>query len=251
MAPESTPVMEYHSQLQSAARSLRSNLARIAYFGHRMRMCEGWTFLGFEEGPRGEEAYREALDIARSTFYKAVRIGQALNQLSLADLERIPTSNAELLIQVDPSIIRDHNWVREAQLLKPKAMAELVASRNKAVGGREPLSTIVFKVPFLAKQSMETMLESVQKKYELSSKGQALELMIADLHNDANLIAAVGQALQLLQGVAKSMQFRNCATNDETTWLGMAMEVLSESHEKAVQTAREKSHGGKANGGRS
>lgn len=243
--------MEYHSQLQSAARSLKSNLARIAYFGFRMRMSDGWTILGYESGPRGEDAYREMLDIPRSTYFKAVRIGQALNQLSLADLERIPTSNAELLIQVDPSITHDFAWVKEAQLLKPKDMAELVASRNKAVGGREPLSTIVFKVAFLAKQAVETMLESVQKKYELSSKGQALELMIADLHNDANLISSVEKAKQLLAGVAKSIKLRNGFKGDEETWMQMALEVLDEGYEKAVQTAREKSNGSKKNGGQS
>lgn len=250
LAPESTSVLEYHSQLQNAAHSLKSSMARIAYFGFRMRMAEGWTVLGFEDGPRGEEAYRELLDIPRSTYYKAVRIGQALHQLSLADLERIPTSNAELLIQVDPSIIHEFSWVQEAKLLKPRDMAELVASRNKAVGGREPLSTIVFKVAFLAKQAMEGMLESVQKKYDLSSKGQALEMMIADLHNDANLLSSVQKAQQLLGGVAQSIKMRNGFKGDEETWLKMAMEVLDEGYAKALQAAREKSNGGKKTGGR-
>lgn len=250
LSPEQTPVDEYHAELQTAARHYRYSLARIAYFGFRMRMSEGWTRFGLEPGPRGEEAYRESLDVPRSTWYKAIRIGNALHQLSLEDLTRIPTTNAELLIQVDPAIWHERNWVSDAKTLKPKALGELVAERNKAVGSREPLSTMVVKVPFLAKQAMEEMLESVQHKYELSSKGQALELMIADLHHDANLVSAADRALQLLRGVQESMKRRQAPESDETRWLSMAMEVLNEGYEKAVQSAREKSNRGKAHGGR-
>jgi hypothetical protein len=250
LSPESEPILEYHAELQSAARNLRYSLAKIAYYGWKMRLSDGWVRLGFESGPRGEDAYRESLDIPRSTYFKHVRIGQSLHQLSLEDLTRIPTTNAELLIQVDPAIWHERNWVSDAKTLKPKALGELVAERNKAVGSREPLSTMVVKVPFLAKQAMEAMLESVQHKYELSSKGQALELMIADLHQDANLVSAADRALQLLRGVQESMKRRQAPESDETRWLEMAMEVLNEGYEKAVQAAREKSNRGKAHGGR-
>lgn len=236
-------------ELVDASKRLRLSLARIAFYGWKMRLAEGWTTFGFEEGPRGEDAYRESLGIPRSTYFKHVRIGQALHQLSLADLERIPVSNAELLIQVNPAIVHDHPWVAEAKTLKPKALAELVASRNKTVGGKEPLSTIALKVPFLAKRAIEDMLDSFQQRHELSSKGQALELMIADLQYDAGLLSAVDQARKLLDGVQKSMQARQ-APEDEQVWLQMAKELLDESYEKTVQAAREKSHRGKGDGGR-
>lgn len=223
-----------------AARSIRVNLAKIAFYGWKMRLNDGWTAFGFESGPRGEEAYRESLSIPHSTWYKHVRIGQLLHQLSLEDLCRIPTTNCELLTQVDPAIIHDHPWVSEAKSLKPTDLAALVAERNKTVGGREPLSTMVLKIPFLAKKAMEEMLEKVQHKYELSSKGQVLELMIADLHNDANLIASTHQALGLLRGVAQSMRERGAPESDETKWLHMAMEVLDEGYAKAIQAARSK-----------
>lgn len=249
LAPESYPITEYHAELQAAAKAYRFSLAKIAYYGFRMRLSEGWTALGFEPGPRGEEAYRESLDIPRSTFYKAVRIGQSLHQLSLEDLIRIPTTNAELLIQVDPSLTHEFPWVAEAKSLPPKEMADLVATRNRTVGGREPLSTLIFRVPFLAKRAIEEMLEAVQNKYELSSKGQSLELMIADLHNDVNLVASVDRAQRLLAGVRESMKRRQ-APADEQEWLCLAMGVLHEGHEKAIQAAREKQNRGKANGGR-
>lgn len=242
LSPESHPIAQYHQELQQAARAYRNSLAKIAYYGFRLRLTDGWTAMGFEPGPRGEEAYRDSLDIPRSTWYKAVRIGQALHQLSLDDLSKIPTTNAELLTQVDPAIVHDHPWVAEAKSLPPKEMADLVATRNREVGGKEPLSTLVFRVPFLAKRAIEDMLEAIQHKYELSSKGQTLELMIADLHHDANLIAAADRAERLMAGIAESMKRRQ-APEDEQAWLRLAAEVLHEGYEKAVEAARQKQRG--------
>jgi hypothetical protein len=250
LPPAETPLLQYHAELQSAAKIYRSGIAKIAYFGFRMRLSEGWVVFGFEPGTRGEDAYRESLDIPRSTYYKAVRIGQALHQLSFADLERISTTNAELLMQVNPAIMHDHPWISEAKVLKPKAFAELVAERNKTVGDKDPLATIALKVPFLAKQAIENMLESFQHRHELSSKGQALELMIADLQYDASLLSAVEQARKLLAGVAQSMKNRRTADEDEQTWVMMAKELLDESYEKAVQAARKKQVRGEKDGGR-
>ena len=248
--PENEPIDQFHRELQSAARGLRMDLAKIAFYGWKMRLADGWTRFGFESGSKGEEAYRESLDVPHSSWYKHVRIGQALHQLTLADHERIKVSNRELLMQVNPTIIHDFPWLSEAKVLKPKAFAELVASRNKTVGDKEPLSTIALKVPFLAKQAIEDMLESFQHRHELSSKGQALELMIADLQHDASLLSAVGQARKLLTGVAQSMKNRKAPEEDEQTWVLLAKEILDESYETAVQAAREKSYRGKGDGGR-
>jgi hypothetical protein len=247
LAPESHPILQYDTELRAAAKAYRNSLAKIAYYGFRMRLSDGWTLLGLEPGPRGEEAYRESIDVPRSTWYKAVRIGQQLHQLSLEDLSRIPTTNAELLTQVDPAIQHDFPWTEEAKTLPPKEMADLVATRNRTVGGKEPLSTLLFRVPFLAKRAIEDMLEAIQHKYELSSKGQTLELMIADLHNDANLLAATDRAERLMAGIAESMKRRQ-APEDEQQWLRLAMEVLHEGHEKAISAARAKQNGNQKGG---
>lgn len=249
LSSESQPILEYHRELVFAARSLRACLAKVSYYGWRMRLCEGWTALGYQAGFKGEEAYAESLGIARSTWMKHVKIGQHLHQLTLDEITMIPTTNAELLMQVNPAILHDYNWTREAQVLKPKRLAELVTERNKAVGDeREPLDTMVFRVAFLAKEAMEGMLEDVQKRYQLSSKGQALEFMIADLYRDANLISAVDQARHLLAGVSESLKRRNALQGQEETWLQLAMGVLDEGYAQAVQAARQKSNRSKEGG---
>lgn len=248
LEPESHPISLYHRELQSAARSLRQSLVRISYYGWRMRLCDGWVTMGLASGPKGEEAYREMIDVPRSTWYKHVRIGQALHQLSLEDLERIPTTNRELLIQVDATLVHDYPWVREAQTEKPAKFAEKIAERNKTVGGQDPLAPLVFKVPFLAKQAIEDMIEEFQHRHELPSKGRALELMVADRHLDANLLSTVHQARQLLFGVVQSMRGRHVLDTNETMWVTMAKELLDEGYEKAVQAAREKPNGNQKGG---
>jgi len=251
LSPESQPIQDLHRELVSAARALRSCLAKVSYYGWRMRLCEGWTALAYPAGSKGEEAYAESIGIPRSTWYRHVRIGQLLHQLTYEDLERIPTTNAELLIQVNPAICHDFNWTREAQVLKPNKFAELVAQRNKAAGDdREPLASLVLKVPFLAKQAVESMIEDFQHKHQLNSKGQALELMIADRSQDASLLSSVHQARQLLVGVEELMKQRGAEDSDEIRWIHMAKEILDESYEKTVQAARSKPEGRKATGGR-
>jgi len=251
LAPEPESIRSYHFELTEAARNFRRCVAQIAYYGFRMRLSEGWTALGFESGPRGEEAYRDSLGIPRSTYYKHVRIGQMLHQLPLEDLARIPTTNAELLIQVNPTLTHDHNWVREAQTMKPAQFAQLVTSRNKTVGDdREPMTGLNFRVPFLAKQAIENMIEVFQHRHELSSRGQALELMVADRHADPNLLSSVHQARQLLHGVLSSMSKRKAGDSEEAVWTRMAKEILDESYEKAVQAARQKPARNQADGGR-
>ena len=73
MAPETHPVQDYHVELMEAARHLRLNLARVAYYGFRMRLCDGWTAMGYESGPRGEEAYRERLGIPSKIIRGSMR----------------------------------------------------------------------------------------------------------------------------------------------------------------------------------
>lgn len=244
LSPEQNNVAEYHREISGAARSYKQSTARIAYFGFRMRLCDGWVVFGYPAGPKGEEAYRESLDIPRSTWYKAARIGQALHQLSLEDLTRIPTTNAELLIQVNATIVHDFSWVREAQTLKPAKFAELVTARNKTVGDdREPLASMIFRVPFLAKKALEGMVDAFQHRHQLSSRGQAFELMVADLHQDQNLLSSVHQAKELLRGVINARLHRGERESEESTWLTMAKELLDEGYEKAVKAARQKQNG--------
>lgn len=253
LAPESGSITLLDQELRTAAAAWRKCLARLAYYGFRMRLAEGWTAFGFEPGTPGENAYREqVLEVPRSSYFRAVRIGQALHQLSLEELEAIRPTNLDLLLQVDPTLWHDHAWVKEARILKPKQFAELVAERNERVGGRpEPLVFFSVKVPFLARQALETMIEDFRKKHELDSAGRAVELMVADIHDRPNLIAAAHQAQQLLTGVLLSLPGHQRTLTDEAKqWIRLAKELLDEASAQALQAARSASPGDYAVPGR-
>ena len=242
LPPEDTPVLEYNTALQEAARAYRVSTMRIAFYAHRMRMCEGWVALGLDAGPRGEEAYREHLGIPRSSYYRAARIGQAFHQLSLPELERIPIGNAEILLSVNPLIFNDHNWIHEARTLPATRLAELVSARNKAIGdNREPLASMMFRVPLLARQAIDSMLTKFQKQHELSSKSQALELLIADKHDQRNLLAAVAQAKKLVGAAVQNLNRKQAVRHtDEFEWLKLATEVLDAAYTEAIQATRQR-----------
>jgi hypothetical protein len=252
LAPAPDSVAELDRELRAAATAYRKTLARIAYHGFRLRLCEGWTLFGFPSGTEGENRYREdVLHIPRSSYFKAVRIGQALHQLSLEELESIRPTNLELLLQVSPTLWHDFAWVREAKILKPARLAELIVERNQAIGEHtEPLTTFTAKVPYLAKQAMETMLEEFRRTNELSSIGQALELLIADRHDRSDLLTAAGRASQMIAGVIRSLDNMGRIDSEAREWLKLSREVLDEAREKEIQATRQKPARGEAAGGR-
>ena len=206
-----------------------------------------------EAGPRGEDNYREDLGIPRSTWFRAFRIGQSFHQLALPELERIPVENANTLLSVNPLLWDDHNWVHEARTKSNTELAELVTVRNRAIGDkREPLTSMIFRVPTLARKAIDSMLQGFMKKHELSSKSQALELLVADNHDRVNLLAAMQQAQRLVEASAELLRRKKVLQGtDADEWLRMAGEVLDAAYKEAVQSARSKAERRKESGGRS
>lgn len=248
LPPNLQPVEQFDQELRVAAKAYRMSSMRIAYWGFRMRLSDGWTAFGYEPGPRGEEAYRDDLGVPRSSWYRLVRIGQALHQIPLADLERIPLANAQSMLDVEPEIMHDYAWTWEAKTLSADKFAELVSERNRAIGSkRDPLVYLGIKVPVLAKQAIEKMLDVFTNKHHLSSRGQSLELLVADRYDRANLLAAADKAIQLISAVAVSLEKRGIK-GEEVAWLKMAAEVWNESCSEAIQATRKTPDGDKEGG---
>jgi len=216
---------EEFEQLQVAARGYKTSLMTMAYYGFRIRLSEKFRDYGFES----EDQMREFLDVPRSTWYKAVRIGEALNQLPLKDLQAISVGNAELLIQVQPSLWHDYPWVQEAKTLKPAQLAIRVAERNKRSGiDVTPMTYVRWKVPFLAKTAIENMVNSFQQRHNLSSPGQALEFIVADQYDMPNLLAHLNVIRTLLTQTIHSLHARRVSAAEELVWLKQARERLNE-----------------------
>jgi len=250
LAPQVIDVDEYDAELRMAAKALRVSSMRIAYYGWRMKLSDGWVRFGLEPGPRGEEAYRESIGVPKSSWYRLIRVGQSLHQLPLADLERISVTNAEILLAVSPTILHDYSWVHEARTLSSTQLAALVTERNRTAGDtREPLTLFTASIPFLAKQAINEMLDTFKDKNLLSSRGQALELLIADRCDRPNLLAATEKAMRLLQGALGGLKAKKIEAPDELYWLQLAMEALNEARKETVQAARSQSNGGQEGGG--
>lgn len=225
--------------MRRAAKMIKTGLMFVAYYGFRMRMCDGWTALGFEPGARGEEDYRESLGISRASWYRYIRIGQALHQLSLEELNELPTTNAELLLHVEPELWHEYRWVHEAKTLSSRELAELVIHRNRLIGSqKEPTAIFSVRIPFLAKKAVESMLEGFRVRNDLSTAGQALELFIADHHDRKNVLGGLFKTRQLILGSLCLLKQKKVELGEAGQWLDLAIEVLNESYEEALQGAR-------------
>jgi hypothetical protein len=240
-------------QLQQTAKNYRSCMAEIAYFGWRLRYSMGgsagntgnlWPTIGFE----GEEQFRESLGIPQSTWYKWLSVGQILCNLSLAELQQIKPTNASLLTQVDPSLVADYPWVREAKTLSSDEFALLISQRNKQKGiTKEPTLYFKVKVPATAKKFLEETVERFRVEHELASSAEALEMLIADVHDRPNAMNSmkhaaelVNKAMAVLQSDGRTYQWLYRARDLLTkTYSAVRMETPDEENEEALLRAEE------------
>lgn len=206
--PDLRPHME---GLRTGAKYLKTGTMYIAYHGARLRAADGWKDFGFES----EEDCRDKLGIPRSTWYKFIRIGEALIALSLEDLQQITIGNAELLIQVAPELWADYPWVQEAKRLSGGAFAELIVMRNQTAGSdREPMTYVRWQVPYSAKAAIEEMVEAFMQREGLKTTGHALEMLVADTYDRPNMGSLLHRA---------KYELRTCITELGRDHVGLEM----------------------------
>ena len=186
LPPLSGKASSYDSKLRSAAQNYKRCLWEIAFYGYRLRAGNWYGELGF----KNEEGYRESLDIPRSTYYKFVRLGEALQDLTIEEMQELSVGNAELLLQVDEKLMGSFPWVQEARTLSPGEFAEKITERNREIGSdKEPSQYYRLKVPFTAKAAIERTVSEFQAKHSLASPMQALEFIMADQIDRPNMLA--------------------------------------------------------------
>jgi len=190
------------AHLQTAAKYLKTSLMLIAYWGCRVREADGWNELGFAD----EDTCRKYLGIPQSTWYKYLRIGEALYNLTFDDLQQITVGNAELLITVDHAIWADYPWVAEAKRLTSDEFAENIVMRNQTAGiEREPMTYVRWKVPYTAKNAIEEMVDSFMSREGLATPGHALEMLVADRFDRMTDVAVIDRACAELHMLAHQL----------------------------------------------
>ncbi len=212
-------------------------MAEIAYYGWRLRYAMGgttgatgdlWPTVGFES----EDEFRESLGIPESTFYSWLRIGQILCNLSLEELKQIKPTNAKLLTQVDPALVADYPWVREAKTLSSDEFAMLISQRNKQKGiAKEPTLYFRVKVPATAKKFLEETVERFRVEHELVSSAEALEMLVADVHDRPNAMNSMKKAAELVNNAMTQLQ----PDGRTYQWLFRARDLLMKTYSAVRQ----------------
>lgn len=228
ISPESLDVAVLDFEMRAAAKMYRQASMRVAYFGFRLRfaLMDDWSPLGVKD----EEEYRQKLGIGQSTFYKLLRIGQALYTVKLADMEKISVGNAELLIQVEPALWHDFPWVQEAQKLSPDDFSKLIVQRHRQVGSQsEPMTYFRAKVPYSAKKFLIETLDKFRLEHGLNTAGEALEYLVADVHDRPNVMVAIERANRYLNWVVFRLQTEKLFA-EEMQWLLKGRRLLKKAY---------------------
>ena len=209
--PPAEDIRVCDQKIRFAAKSLKISLMELAYYGWRLRSLNGYVALGFED----EESYRMSLDVSKTTYYKFMRIGEAFCMLPLHELHQISVGNAELLMQVAPVLWQQFPWIQEAKRLSSQELALRITASNEHAGlDRVPLTWFRVKVPYLAKEALFDMLERFRDKHQLSSLGQALELLIADQYDRPNLFNVIYEAKTILRGALNGLARKSNTVED-------------------------------------
>lgn len=227
MDPQGLDVAVLDFECRAAAKSFRQSSMRIAFYGFRLRyaLADDWSRLGVKD----EEEYRKSLGIAQSTFYKMLSIGAALYTLKLADMERIPVGNAELLMKVEPALWHDFPWVHEAQTLSPDDFAAKIVQRNRNAGSnKEPLVYLNIRVPYSAKTFIRDTIEKFRQEHNLASAGEALEYLIADVHDRPNVMAAIERSNRYIKWAMFRCRKRKMSV--ELQWMHRAWALLNKAY---------------------
>ena len=180
-------------------------------------------------GVADEDSYRKILGLAQSTYYKLLGIGSALYMVKLADMERIPVGNAELLMKVDPALWHDFPWVHEAQTLSADEFACKIIQRNRQMGSdAEPTTYYRVKVPYSAKKFLDDTVEKFRQEHNLASTGEALELLIADVHDRPNVMVAIERANRYVKWTMYRCRKKKMV--NELQWLNRSWSLLHKAY---------------------
>jgi hypothetical protein len=232
----SVEASECDVKIRSAVKAYNSSFGSLAYWSWKLKRINGYEELGFDS----EHSYYQSLGISRSWYYHAVSFGQHCSHMTLEEMESIPAGIAELMLSIKPEIRKSYDWASEAKALSYTQFLQNVETRNQTAPGpeRTPMTVLSIRVPASAKQPILDSLSDFQEKHQLESIGQSLEFVVADKFDRPNIMGHLVEAMQLMEGVSRSIS-RHEDMKNEKEWLTLARGRVKEVYEELVKTNRE------------
>lgn len=223
-------------EVRSAARQYNTSFARMAYYGYRLKLIDGFEELGYSS----EYAYMASLGVGKSWWYEALSVAEALYPLPLEEMEKLSVGQCQLLLQIKPEIRQSYQWTKEAQSDSYRDFAQKIEDRNRLVPGPEkvPMAPISIRVPAAAKGAIFQSLSEFQKKHQLSSIGQALEFAVTEKLQGESALACLKEAMQLMTGVSLSI-CKLEGTEQARQWLSLARDRVNDAYRQLLEASRE------------
>lgn len=175
-----------HEKRQYAKRRLREFRMALhgtmasGYMGYEFREKNMWRDMGYES----EHDFRDREGVARSTWFKMMRIAEGLKRLTQEEFIRLKEANADILRTLPEEVRYDGEWLNKAESMTAEQFAKEVEASNAAAQGVEPQDVrVVFKMSMYAGQR-DAVVEGLKEfamEFGLGDDlSRALELIVAE-----------------------------------------------------------------------
>lgn len=173
----------------------------IGWYGHRLKARNLFGELGYES----EDAYVGSRELARSTWYRMVRLGMEFSQLALDEFLTMTVENAEALADVQPEHRYNQELLEAAATQKNAVFLRTLAEFGAVLAGRPPSdarSPMSFHLTKSQTIAIRSGLKEWMTAHQITDEGEALEMLVAEYSDRDTLIGTYHDTIDLLRQAA-------------------------------------------------
>jgi hypothetical protein len=177
-----------------------------------------WVYLGYDD----ETAYRQAVNIGRSTWFRYRRLAEGLCKLAKEEFLKLIAENADHLIKLPENRRYDKNLLKKAQTLTEEEFEKLVikfTAKADRVEEGEVIVSFKLRMPESRREFiLETFKEFAEKMdVDPEDHSRILELLCAEMRQRNPIVTAVSHVLPFMGDTLKLLNGgRNNLSADET-----------------------------------
>jgi hypothetical protein len=182
-----------------ASKALRKASMMIAWEAAFIVRHEGWTTLGY----RDEDDMREAAGVARSQWYKLVRIASSYSHLSRDQFLSMTIENAYRLTQAPRVLQFDSRLIEQAGTLNSTEFDRSVV-RIQAEAENKPVkdTTITWQMKLRTGQAraIKRGLKQFCVQHHITDEAYGLELLVAESCDRITMVGFITECIPRLTG---------------------------------------------------